>query len=97
VALSRRARRLAAGRGVGVPERTYGLRATGRLDERELRRLLLGLRARDVEIYLHPGRAGAAGRAEEAALCSAAVRQTAKEKGHRLVGTRDMARRGEGP
>jgi hopanoid biosynthesis associated protein HpnK len=97
VALSRRARRLAAARGVGGPDRTYGLRATGRLDEGELLRLLVGLRARRVEIYLHPSRASAPGRAEEAALCSAAVRQTAKERGHRLVGTRDLARRGEAP
>ena len=74
------------------PARVYGLRATGRLDEAELARLIRGLRAPTVEIYLHPSRGDAAGRAEEAALCSAAVRQALKESGYRLTSTRRLGR-----
>jgi hopanoid biosynthesis associated protein HpnK len=91
VALSRRAGRKAAAVGARGPERVYGLRATGRMDEAELARLIRGLRAATVEIYLHPSR-DAAGRAEEAALGSAAVRQALKESGYRLVSTRQAAR-----
>jgi len=88
VALSRRAGRKAAAGGARGPARVYGLRATGRMDEAELARLIRGLRAPTVEIYLHPSRADAAGRAEEAALCSAAARQALKESGYRLTSTR---------
>jgi hopanoid biosynthesis associated protein HpnK len=94
LALSRRARRSAAAAGTRGAERVYGLRATGRLDEAELARLIRGLRAPTVEIYLHPSRADAAGRAEEAALCSASVRQALKESGYRLSSTRRLGRDG---
>lgn len=94
VALSRRARRLAAAAGARGPERVYGLRASGRLDERELLRLVRGLRAARVEIYAHPSRAHEAGRAEEAALCSAAVRQALKDADYRLASSRELAQRG---
>ena len=90
-ALSRRARRLAKAAGARGPERVYGLRASGRLDERELLRLVRGMRAARVEIYAHPSRAGAAGRAEETALCSAAVRQALKDAGYRLASSRELA------
>jgi hopanoid biosynthesis associated protein HpnK len=94
-ALSRRARRGAAAAGARGPARVYGLRATGRLDEAELARLIRGLRAPTVEIYLHPSRGAAPGRAEEAALCSAAARQALKESGYRLTSTRRLGRAGE--
>jgi len=94
VALSRRARRLAASAGARGPGRVYGLRASGRLDERELLRLVRGLRAPRVEIYAHPSRVHDAGRAEEAALCSAAVRQALKDVGYRLVTSRELGQRG---
>jgi hypothetical protein len=91
-ALSRRARGLAAAAGARGPDRVYGLRASGRLDERELLRLARGLRAARVEIYAHPSRGSAAGRAEEAALCSGAVRQALKDAGYRLASTRELGR-----
>jgi len=92
VALSRRARAKAAAAGAQGPARVYGLRATGRLGEAELARLIRGLRAPTVEIYLHPSRRDAAGRAEEAALCSVAARQALKESGYRLTSTRRLGR-----
>ena len=82
----------AAAAGARAPARVYGLRATGRLGEAELARLIRGLRAPTVEIYLHPSRGDAAGRAEEAALGSAAVRQALKESGYRLTSTRRLGR-----
>jgi hopanoid biosynthesis associated protein HpnK len=91
-ALSRRGRRLAAPHGVRGPERVYGLRATGRMDERELLRLVRGIRAPSVEIYFHPSRATDPGRREEEALRSAAVRQALKDAGYRLASTRTLAR-----
>jgi hopanoid biosynthesis associated protein HpnK len=96
-ALARRARRLAAARGARGPDRVYGLRASGRLDERELVRLVRALRAPRVEIYLHPSRAGAAGAAEEAALRSPALAQAVKDAGYRLTSSRALARRGAQP
>jgi hopanoid biosynthesis associated protein HpnK len=90
-ALSRRAASRAAAAGARGPARVYGLRGTGRMDEAELARLIRGLRAPTVEIYLHPSR-DQKGRAEEAALCSAAARQALKESGYRLVSTRRAAR-----
>lgn len=89
--LSRRARRLAATRGASGAERCYGLRASGRLDEHELLRLIRGIRAETVEIYLHPSRESPAGRREEAALRSAAVRQGLEEAGYRLAAARSLA------
>lgn len=97
VLLSRRARRLAARAGARGPARLYGLRATGRLDERELLRLVRGLRAPSVEIYAHPDREKASGRAEEAAFRSAAVRQALKEAGYRLASTRELGRAAAAP
>jgi hopanoid biosynthesis associated protein HpnK len=94
IALSRRARRLAGAAGARGPERVYGLRASGRLDERELLRLVRGLRAARVEIYAHPSRASQAGRAEEAALCSAAVSQALKDAGYRLASSRELGKGG---
>jgi chitin disaccharide deacetylase len=91
-ALSRRARRLAAGQGARATDRVYGLRATGRMDERELLRLVRGLRAPTVEIYFHPTRASEPGRREEEALRSAAVRQALKDAGYALASTRSLAR-----
>jgi hopanoid biosynthesis associated protein HpnK len=94
--LSRRARRRAAAAGAAGPDRVYGLRATGRLDEGELVRLIRGLRAPTVEIYLHPSRGDAGGRSEEAGLCSLAARQALKESGYRLASTRELGRRAIG-
>jgi hopanoid biosynthesis associated protein HpnK len=88
--LSRRARRLAEAAGARGPRRVYGLRASGRLDERELLRLVRGLSGGPVEIYAHPSRGSAAGRAEEAALCSAAVRQALKDAGVLLTSSREL-------
>ena len=83
-ALARGQRPRAAARGVASDARVYGLRASGALDEAELLRLLRGLEASTVEIYLHPSRVDGAGRAQEAALRSAAVRQAVAERGYTL-------------
>lgn len=83
-ALARRERPRAAACGVASDARVYGLRATGALDETELLRLVRGLEAPSVEIYLHPGRADAAGRAQEAAVRSALVRQAVAERRYTL-------------
>jgi hopanoid biosynthesis associated protein HpnK len=83
-ALARRERPRAAARGVASDARVYGLRATGALDEAELLRLVRGLEAPSVEIYLHPSRAHAGGRAQEAALRSALVRGAVAERGYTL-------------
>lgn len=83
-ALARRHRPRAAARGVASDARVYGLRSTGRLGEAELLRIVRGLRAPSAEIYLHPSRASAAGRAEEAAARSPAVRQAIAERGYAL-------------
>jgi hopanoid biosynthesis associated protein HpnK len=83
-ALARRARPRLAACGVASDARVYGLRATGALDEAELLRLVRGLSAPSVEIYLHPSRADAAGRAQEAALRSAAVRDALARGGYTL-------------
>jgi hopanoid biosynthesis associated protein HpnK len=90
--LSRRARRIAAGQGARAADRVYGLRASGRMDERELLRLVRGLRAPSVEIYFHPTRATEPGRREEEALRSAAVRQALKDAGYALASTRSLGR-----
>jgi chitin disaccharide deacetylase len=92
-ALARRARRRAAPQGARGTERVYGLRASGRLDERELLRIVRGLRAPSVEIYCHPNGATESGRREEAALRSRAVRQALKDAGYRLASTRSLGRR----
>ncbi len=78
---------------IATTERVYGLRATGRLDELALIRLIRRLRAPTVEVYTHPDTATAAGRAELEALCSPRVRAALSEAGYRLVGTRDLAPR----
>jgi len=83
-ALARRERPRAAARGVASDARVYGLRATGALDEAELLRLVRGLEAPSVEIYLHPSRAHAGGRAQEAGLRSALVRGAVAERGYTL-------------
>jgi hopanoid biosynthesis associated protein HpnK len=83
-ALAWRHRPRAAARGVASDARVYGLRASGRLDEAELLRLVLGLRAPTVEIYLHPSRASETGRAQEAAARSPAVRRAVAERGYAL-------------
>ena len=82
--LARRARSRLAACGVASDARVYGLRATGALDEVELLRLVGGLVAPSVEIYLHPSRSDAAGRAQEAALRSAAVRDALARSGYTL-------------
>ena len=92
-ALARRARRLADAQGAVGTDRVYGLRATGRMDERELLRLVRGLRAATAEIYFHPSRASEPGRREEEALRSNAVRQAVKDAGYALASTRTLARR----
>jgi hopanoid biosynthesis associated protein HpnK len=83
-ALARRHRPRAAARGVASDARVYGLRATGKLDEAELLRLVRGLEAPSVEIYLHPSRASEAGRAQEAAARSPAVKRAVAERGYAL-------------
>jgi len=85
-ALARRHRPRAAARGIASDARVYGLRASGKLDEAALLRLVRGLRAPSAEIYLHPSRASAAGRAEEAALRSDALRRAVREAGYALRG-----------
>jgi hypothetical protein len=91
-ALARRARRLAAAQGARGVDRVYGLRASGRMDEREVLRLVRGLRAATVELYFHPSRASEPGRREEEALRSAAVRQALKDAGYSIASTRTLAR-----
>jgi chitin disaccharide deacetylase len=83
-ALARRERPRAAACGVASDARVYGLRATGALGEAELLRLVRGLEAPSVEIYLHPSRADAAGRAQEAAARSPLVRRAVAERGYTL-------------
>jgi hopanoid biosynthesis associated protein HpnK len=86
-------RRLARSGAAGAPERVYGLRATGCLEESEWLRLLPRLRAHVVEIYAHPSRDTESGRREEAALRSPAVRAAVERSDYSLVGTRACADR----
>lgn len=91
-ALSRRARgRMRRHGKVSACDRVYGLRASGRMTESEALRLLPLAAGRVVELYAHPDRGTESGRAEEAALCSAAVREAVARAGFRLVNSRTLS------
>ena len=88
-ALARRGRsRMAKSQRVTATQRVYGLRATGRMSEQEILRLLPRMGAQSVELYAHPDRRSAQGQREEQALRSPAVREAVRAAGFRLVNSR---------
>ena len=90
--LAARHRRILARLGtVRVPERVYGLRATGRLDLDEWLRLIPRLRASTVEIYAHPDESDAQGRKQLEALCAPELRSAIEAAGYALASTRALA------
>lgn len=95
--LSLRVRSGARRSGLGAADRVYGLRATERLDEAELVRLLGALPDGTFEIFAHPREDTPAGRREEAALTAPGVAEALARAGHRALGSRALGISRPGP